>query len=307
MRAADSATIETRNLKLEFDKNMHSRVVARFDGKGIVLGPFSTSETLTVDGGELSDFALTGVKQETVNDSLGAGRQTTLTGASGAVQKTVVITTHEKFPRMAMLQVQYVNKGTADLHVTGWTNNRYSIAAKEGDDAAAFWSYQGGSYQKRPDWVLPLKAGFKQENFLGMNSTDYGGGTPVVDVWRRDAGLGIGHLEMTAKLVSMPVAMPDADHAELGLSFRLDQTLKPGQSLDTFHSFAEVHQRDYFDTLRDYSQVMQAQGVKFQPAPASAFEPIWCAWGLWPYVYSDAGSGRAADSQETRFHLGWSG
>jgi alpha-galactosidase len=277
--AADSATIETRNLKLEFDKKMHSRVVARFDAEEIVLGPFSASETLTGDGAEISDFALTSVKQEAVNDLVGPGTQTTLIGTSGAVQKTVVITTHDKFPRMAMLQVHYANHGTTDLHVTGWTNNRYSILAKEGEAAPAFWSYQSGSYQKRPDWVLPLKEGFKQENFLGMNATDYGGGTPVVDVWRRDVGLGIGHLEMAAKLVSMPVAMPEAGRAELGLTFRVDQILKPGQSMDTFRSFAEVHQRDYFDTLRDYSQVMQAQGVKFQPAPAAAFEPIWCAWG----------------------------
>jgi hypothetical protein len=42
-------------------------------------------------------------------------------------------------------------------------------------------------------WVVPLKPGFRQENFLGMNATDYGGGTPVVDVWRRDAGLAVGH------------------------------------------------------------------------------------------------------------------
>ena len=34
--------------------------------------------------------------------------------------------------------------------------------------------------------------GFRQENFLGMNATDYGGGTPVVDVWRRDVGLAVG-------------------------------------------------------------------------------------------------------------------
>ena len=35
------------------------------------------------------------------------------------------------------------------------------------------------SYEPRPDWVLPLKKGFRQENFQGMNADDYGGGTPV--------------------------------------------------------------------------------------------------------------------------------
>jgi alpha-galactosidase len=120
---------------------------------------------------------------------------------------------------------------------------------------------------------------FKQENYLGMNATDYGGGTPVVDVWRRDVGLAVGHIELTAKLVSMPVSMPDSEHATMGLTFKPNQTLKPGESLRTFRSFAAVHQGDYFRTLRAYSQVMQAQGVQFQPAPAQAFEPIWCAWG----------------------------
>ncbi len=277
--AADSATVEARNLRLEFDSKMHSRVVARFDGKEIVLGPFSSSETVTINGAELTDFALTGVKQEPVADSLGAGKQTTLTGTSGSVQKTVVITVRDRFPRMAFFQVRYANQGTTDLRVTAWTNNRYSISVKEGDAAPPFWSLESGSYLKRPDWVVPLKAGFKQENFLGMNSTDYGGGTPVTDIWRRDAGLAVGHVEMSEKLVSMPVAMPDAEHAELGLTYRHDQVLKPAESLTTFHSFAAVHQRDYFQALRDYSEVMQSQGVKFAPAPASAFEPIWCAWG----------------------------
>ena len=39
-----------------------------------------------------------------------------------------------------------------------------------------------------------------------MNDSDYGGGTPVVDVWRRDVGLAIGHVELLPKLVSLPVA-----------------------------------------------------------------------------------------------------
>ena len=38
-----------------------------------------------------------------------------------------------------------------------------------------------------------------------MNATDYGGGTPVVDVWRRDVGIAVGHLELVPKLVSLPV------------------------------------------------------------------------------------------------------
>ena len=279
LHAADLVKVEAANIRLEFDNRLHSHVIARFDGKEIVLGPFAPSETVTIDGKEVSDFALTGHRQRSVSGPLGSGRQTTLTGTAGTVQKTVTLTVHDRFPQMVFFQVRYTNKGSADMRVTGWSNNRYSISAGEGDAAPPFWSYQSGSYERRPDWIVPLKLNFKQENYLGMNATDYGGGTPVADVWRRDAGLAVGHIEMTAKLVSLPVAMPDAGHATLALSFQPTQVVKPRESLDTFHSFVAVHQGDHFQTLRAYSQVMQALGVKFQPAPASAFEPIWCAWG----------------------------
>lgn len=275
--ASDGVTVEAANIRLEFDKQMYSRVVAKFDGKETALGPFTPSESVTIDGTDVSDFALTGGREQNVRDALGAGRQTTLTGTAGPVQKTVTVTVYEHYPQMAFFNVSYTNKGSTDFRVNGWSNNRYSINARQADPA--FWSYQSGSYEKRPDWVLPLKVNFKQENYLGMNATDYGGGTPIVDVWRRDLGLAVGHIELTAKLVSMPVAMPDADHATLGLSFKPNQVVKPGSSIETFRSFAAVHRGDYFQTLRAYSQVMQAQGVQFQPAPESAFEPIWCAWG----------------------------
>ena len=38
-----------------------------------------------------------------------------------------------------------------------------------------------------------------------MNNTDYGGGIPVVDLWRKDAGIAIGHTELIARMVSLPV------------------------------------------------------------------------------------------------------
>lgn len=277
--APDLVKVESKNLRLEFNSKLYSRAIARFDGKEIVLGPFEPSESVNAGGKELRDFTLSESKQQNVRDSIGSGKQTTLTGASGSVQKTVVATVYDQFPRMVFLKVRYTNKGDADLKVTGWASHRYSILAKEGAAAPAFWSYQGGSYEKRPDWILPLKVNFKQENYLGMNATDYGGGTPVLDIWRRDVGLAVGHIEMTAKLVSMPAAMPDAAHATMGLTFKLNEFLKPDGSIETFHSFVSVHQGDHFQTLKDYSAVMQQQGVKFDTAPASAFDPIWCAWG----------------------------
>ena len=125
---------------------------------------------------------------------------------------------YDAFPRTAIFEVTYTNTGSSDLSVSGWTNQHYGINAPASAAQPAFWSFQSGSYEKRPDWILPLGPGFKQENFLGMNAPDYGGGTPVVDVWRRDAGIGVGHLEMAPKLVSLPVMSLGPDRATVAVS-----------------------------------------------------------------------------------------
>ena len=125
----------------------------------------------------------------------------------------------------------------------------------------AFWSYQSGSYEKRPDWVLPVPQGFRQENYLGMNASDYGGGTPVVDVWRRDVGLAVGHLELTPKNIFLPVSRQTSDRAAtLGVRAALARTLAPGERFTTLKTFVAVHRGDYFPALVAYRQLMLRQG-----------------------------------------------
>lgn len=276
--AAEGVSVQGKNIRIEFDKNMHSRVVALFGGQERVVGEFAPSEFIRVDGRDVTDFALQGKTSRPIHDRLGSGSRTVLTGTAASLKKTVTVTVYDSFPRMAFFDVEYANTGTSDLAVSEWTNQHYSISAGS-DTAPAFWSFESGSYERRPDWIVPLKVGFKQENYLGMNASDYGGGTPVIDVWRRDVGIGVGHIEMSPKLVSLPVTQPGADSATVAVEFKHSVTLKPGEMLKTFRTFVEVHQGDYFQTLRDYRNVMIAQGVHFDKSPDSAFQPIWCAWG----------------------------
>ncbi len=278
--APEKPQVDGKNIRIEFNESLHSRVVAKFGGGEIAVGDFTPSESVTVAGKEVSDFALEDVKRESVQDAMGAGQRVTLAGAAPSLKKTVAVTTYDEFPEMAFFVVQYTNTGDSDLFVDGWTNQRYSILASQGGGEPAFWSYQSGSYESRPDWVLPLKAGFEQENYLGMNASDYGGGTPVVDVWRRDVGIAVGHVELAPKLVSLPVAMPDREHATVAVRFKSSGTLKPGETVKTFRIFVAVHQGDYFRSLAAYRRAMVKQGVEFKPAPDDAFGPIWCAWGF---------------------------
>jgi alpha-galactosidase len=281
--AADAPTgkpqIQGRNLRIEFDNHLRSRVVARFDKKDTVMGPFTASETVTIADKTWAGFLLASQKREHTKDAFGEGERLTVEGKTGTLTKRVAVTVYDDFPTMAFFDVQYTNTGTAKLAIKSWTNNAYTVNAQSNASSPAFWSYQTGSYEKRPNWVLPLHTNFQQENYQGMNASDYGGGTPILDVWRRDVGIAVGHVEPRPKLVSLPVSMPDAVHAKIAVRFTKAISLNPGESFHTFRTFVAVHQGDYFRTLAEYRRFMVKQGFQMATAPDDAFGAIWCAWG----------------------------
>ncbi len=203
---------------------MHSRVVAVIRWTGTRhrrLQPRRNSSGCPVS--DVTDFSLQKQTRESVHDQLGPDLRSVLTGTAPSLKKSVTVTVYDAFPRTAFFEVSYTNTGSSDLTVNGWTNQHYSISAPVSAGATGVLVISERLLRKRPDWVLPLKAGFKQENFLGMNASDYGGGTPVVDVWRRDAGIAVGHLEMAPKLVSLPVMTQGPDRATVAVEFNQDQ------------------------------------------------------------------------------------
>ena len=277
--AGESRQIQSQSLRIEFDGNMRSRVVARMKDKDVPLGALSASETVTGKDHSWSDFAIDSQKHERITDVFGAGEKLTLTGSSGALRKILSVTIYDEFPKLAVFDVSYTNTGKSKVEIRGWNNNSYRIEAQRGSGQAAFWSFQSGSYERRPNWVLPLHVGFDQQNYLGMNASDYGGGTPIVDVWRRDVGLGVGLVEPGPRLISLPVSMPNARQARVSVQYRHDRSLEPGESFHTFRSFVAVHNGDYFQTLLTYRGYMSKLGFHMASAPEDAFGAIWCAWG----------------------------
>jgi alpha-galactosidase len=274
-----SIQLQSPSLRIEFDQRMRSRVVARFDGKEIPLGPFSASETVKGNQRSWQDFAVASQTRERVTDIYGNGEKLTVTGFSGALRKNVSVTIYDEFPTVAVFDVSYTNSGKLPLKIIEWDNNSYAIDAQSGSAKTPFWSFQSGSYERRPNWLVPLHAGFSQQNYLGMNASDYGGGTPIIDVWRKDVGIGVGHLELRPRLVSLPVSMPNTRQAQVRVQYRHDQSLQAGESFHTFRTFVAVHKGDYFQTLLTYRRFMLKQGFQMAKAPDSAFGAIWCAWG----------------------------
>lgn len=276
---AHVARIGDAALALEFDDQMRCRVISRLGGHPGAVTGFGASERLQLaDGAWIEHFALGAQAADRVDGPHGEGIRHRLTGRSRqGVEKTVSVTFYARHPGFAVIRVAYKNTGGQPVPVKGWSSSGHMLRPASGA-APQFWTFSGASHGDRRDWVQPLVRGFDQRNFMGMNASDYGGGTPAADVWQRDCGLAVGHLDTVPRLVSLPVKQVKQG-AALAIAFDQAALLAPGESLETFDTFLTLHRGDYFAALNRYRLVMGERGLQAPAAPAESYEPIWCAWG----------------------------
>jgi alpha-galactosidase len=302
-----AASLSDGLLRLDWDQNLHARV-SRVAGHRLTpMTQWCASDyLLRADGQHISRFALHGTHAaQAVTDAHGRGTRLTLVGnAAEGVEKTVSATLYERYPGFALLKVSYRNLSAAPIALRGWTCADFVLqpaAAPRASRAAtrttsattttvtatananpgaapAFWCYSGASYEDRRDWLQPVTHGFAQDNFLGMEASDYGGGTPIVDVWRRDVGLAVGHVETVPRLVSVP-AQEQHGSVRIALSARDKRELATGETLRTVDAFVSIHEGDHFATLSTYRRVMDDRGLRPATPNAACYESIWCAWG----------------------------
>jgi alpha-galactosidase len=259
-------------LALLFDGSLRTRVLFR----GKPLTPFQSSESLLLASGSIDAFSFAGHETEAIQDpKQGKGARHRISGRSKeGVEKTVDVAFFEQLPGLAVLTVHYRNDGPSALEVTGWRSGAHELA----DGPGGFWSFSGATHEDRRDWLQPLKAGFDQRNTLRMAASDYGGGIPMANIWRRDVGLAVGHLEPKPRLLDLPVRKT-AKGASLAIESTEAVTLAPGQTLSTDRTFLVAHTGDHFSPLSQYRKFLEREGIAGPQAPESAFAPVWCAWG----------------------------
>jgi alpha-galactosidase len=272
LRAVASVTTGGNALSIDFDGALRSRI----SRDGAALTRFDAGEALLLGKGKAVDrFVLVDHRQAPVNDAQGHGVRHTLGGlASAGIEKIVQLTYYDRHPGFAIMRTEFVNRGAVPLAVTGWRAAAHALLPVAG----GAWSYSGASYANRRDWIQPVKPGFDQRNFMGMNASDYGGGTPVVDVWNRRAGLAVGHVEVTPKLIALPIR-DDAGATAIAIEGETALTLAPGEHLATPDCFIAAHRGDHFAALDGYRRIMAERGLAAPAMPQTSYEPIWCAWG----------------------------
>ncbi len=274
--------IQSDQIKVEFNKHLYCRISLPGVTSNPLMPHFQAADYALTGKGPAKDFLIKSSALQEFRDSIGNGQKLTLTGTiqrgKYGLKKTVEVKIYQDFPAMAVTRISYENTGKRSITIKGWVSRAFTLNSQKGNPG--FWSFQAASYEERPDWVLPLKHPFKRENYQGMNASDYGGGIPVVDIWRKDAGLAIGHLSPRPELVSLPVAYDSLNAtATMAVKMQLNKILNPQENVQTIPTFVAVHHGDYFTTLQTFSQFMQKQGVQFPKFPETAYQPVWCAWG----------------------------
>lgn len=286
-------TVNNTQMLIDFDELLHSRVRSVGEHQEVNLSDYHASEYVKINDRVVTDFRYSRHDIEKVVGEFGEGETYHIWGESAeGLVKNVNVSIYADYPSLAIYQVSYTNASKEALSISQWVNNAYQINRLDAggkQQAASFWAYQGASYSDRRDWVLPITPGFEQQNYMGMNASDYGSGTPITDLWQKDLGIAVGHIETTPKLVSLPVSfkaentnqadMPLVQKVDIGVEYERTVVLAPNDTLTTFNTFVNVHQGDYYQTLITYRSVMAQQGLKSPEFPDTSYEPIWCAWG----------------------------
>ncbi|HCX22275.1 MAG: alpha-galactosidase [Flammeovirgaceae bacterium] len=274
------ATIQSGNLELVVADNLFTSVNSSND-QTKQLTELSATEYLIGDQ-SIQSFNLVSNKSEPIENEIGKGTKYTFKGINEltGIEKHIEIIQYDSVPDMLFLNTSFTNGSQKDVLVKELKTNNYQIL-NQGDNPP-FWGFQGSSSSARADWIKPIEEGYYQKNYMGMNNSDYGGGIPVVDIWRPDGGIVIGHTAMTPKLISLPTELKKyAENIDISVQqdFGYPFYLKSGETINALPTFVGIHQGDYYNGLRNYSAFMQNQGIKLPDAEPTAFEPIWCAWG----------------------------
>lgn len=276
--SAARVTFGDSRMSIAFDDLLATRV--SIPGSDAPLTGFSASETLRMsDGKRIERFPRIADSVRAITDPAhGPGREQRVVGRSAeGIEKTVRVRLFDRHPGFALMKVAFRNTGTTPVAIAGWTSASHVVLPGAGGDRQA-WTFAGASFADRRDWIQPVLAGFDQRNFMGMNASDYGGGTPCSDVWRRDGGLAVGHVETVPQLLALPVtAGPEG--TRIAVEGEAAQALAPGAVLETPETFLAAHRGDCFGPLRAYGRVMAERGLAPGKPNDDCFEPNWCAWG----------------------------
>jgi len=227
-------------------------------------------------------YDLAHVKVEPHSSEIGLGRRRRIPGwawnGASVLALELRLDHYDNVPGWLMCELRLRLPASAKKPVEVERLEAESVRAAAPPAGESYWSFQGAG-DLREHYVRPVPPGFHKENFLGVTPPGYGGGIPVVDVWRRGSGLALGHLATEHQELSLPVAARPDGSVELAIRQKLAHPLTPGETWTSPYFFLAVHPGDFYAPLRTYGELMARRGLPRPHSPRQAYEPYWSTWG----------------------------
>ncbi len=284
-----------KEISLKIDKNMYCSVYyLNTDIPMNFIGPdpdlSKPSHYLVVQGEEVKDFAVdyVNIENEVIETESGKGKRLVIKGIADKkgeyrIEKKLWIEYYDKYPGVAITKAFYRNIGETPIFIEKDYSCCFRMDASlmnKGNKPYDFWSFQGSSLNWGIDYIIRITEGFRQDNYMGVQPvTKTGGGVPMVDLWTREAGMAITHLESKPRLVSFPVETGSDNRVTVSILNDSGATLNQGESYETFYTAIIPHMLDFYNPLKTYSDLMADKGLKRNEPSDEAYEAIWCGWG----------------------------
>src|SRR3984885_4611055 len=218
------------------------------------------------------------------------GKRIELRGSNSAadLEETLVVEVYDEFPSIALVSVSLRNSGTKEVKLDAMELDRHRFNAALTDPAVApndMWSFHGASIEWGRENVFEIPRKFSQQNQMGSvvdvkgDLGRVGGGIPVVAFWTKTVGEAIGHVETLPLVLSVPVETQSDGRVDAAVHLTPNSTLQPGEAYSTPQTFVAVYSGDYYEPLRLYSDVIDAEGLKKSTTNAEDYAVSWGGWG----------------------------
>jgi alpha-galactosidase len=218
------------------------------------------------------------------------GERVEIDGKSSAtrLEATLTVEVDDQFPRVALLSATLRNSSGARISLDRLELDRHRFNASLADSAVAphqLWSFHGASIRWGKDNVFEIPKKFSQENQMGSLVEAHGdlgrvgGGIPVVAFWTRTVGEAIGHIETLPLVLAIPVHTEKDGQIDAAVRLAPEVTLQPGETFRSPRTFLAVYSGDYYEPLRIYSDLIDAEGLAVPRNTNEDYAVSWCGWG----------------------------
>lgn len=302
--AGKSVTLETSEIKIVFDSNIYSTLFMKKDGKLISLNKSEekSSESIpsfyvVTNNGVAKNFKLdfNKIKTEDISTEFGVGKKITLVGQSEniaeiPIEKELTIEVYENMPTSVIMSATFKNiSNDKDIQLNEVYSSAYqvSIENSKSNELYSFYGTDGRVFRQIEE---PLPSDFNAQNFTGRPDSLEGikrgnGGIPIVDVWSKSVGIGIGHIEKKWKNLYLPIRREKDGEVFIAirevpnLNLQKPFILKSNKTFSTVRTFLNLHNLDFYNTIEVYSDLMRLQGIDFHTeSTANDYLPAWCSW-----------------------------